>query len=118
MSGPDNAATASLSGLLRAEAPALIAGAGLTLAVMLGLYTAACLDGAAAFVAHDDKQGRVQIARRVLKRSQDRLPKDVAGYPDDKQFTEPGIEDELRGDTAVAAAQDGRIRLLPFGLLK
>lgn len=73
------------------------------------------LDCAAACVAHDDEKRRLKVRRCVLQRAQDRRPEHIACDADDKELAERRIEDKFGRHAAVAAAQDRRIGLLPFG---
>ena len=80
--------------------------------------------GAAAVGAQNEQEGNMEHGDRVLDGPQDRLGDDLAGIADDERVTEPQVEEDLGGQTRVAAPEDGGDRRLgplglraPFGVL-
>ena len=69
-------------------------------------------DRAAAAVTEHHEERSLQVHAGVLQRAHDLRGDHVAGHADDEQLAEAGVEDELRRDARVAAAEDGRVRLL------
>ena len=59
-----------------------------------------------------DEQRRLQMDRGVLQGAQDFGGDHVAGDPDDEQLAESRVEDQLGRHPRVAAAENGRVRLL------
>jgi hypothetical protein len=47
-----------------------------------------------------------------LQRAQNRRPENVTCYSHNEQLAEPGIEDELRWNAAIAATENGGVGFL------
>src|SRR5207302_522123 len=67
---------------------------------------------ATSLVAEHDEQRRVQVQRCVLDAADDLGRDDVARYPDDEEFPQARVEDELRRHARVAATHDRRVGAL------
>jgi hypothetical protein len=68
-----------------------------------------CADRAAAFVSQHHEERRLQVNGRVLDAAHHLGRDDVARHPDHEQLPQPRVEDQLRGNARIAAAEDRRI---------
>ena len=67
---------------------------------------------ATALVAQYDEERRTQVQACVLQGAHDLCRNHVAGDPHDEQFPEARVEDKLRRDARVAAAENRCVRAL------
>src|SRR5580704_7674036 len=67
----------------------------------------------ASLMAQDHEERRVQVGARILHAAHDLGRNDVSGDSNDEQLAEIGVENQFGWYARIAAAKNGRVRLLP-----